>query len=94
MFVLNFEAVHNTDVLSDRIMLWLRRFREQLETSVIKGQQDGSIRSDVAAEHVSADVIALGIGHAYAWVVMPDDYDFEATLIRYRNEVAQWLEPQ
>jgi len=94
MFVLNFEAVHNTDVLRDRITLWIRRFREQLVTSVIEGQQDGSIRSDVVAEQVSADVIALGIGHAYAWVVMPDDYDFESTLMRYRTEVAQWLEPQ
>lgn len=93
MFVLNFEAVHNTDALRQRIQLWLGRFRTLLTEAVSAGQQDGSIRRDVDPANVSADIVATGIGHAYAWIVTPEDYDYKSTLARWRDNVARSLEP-
>jgi hypothetical protein len=93
MFVLNFEAVHNVDALRQRIKLWLGRFRRLLTEAVSAGQEDGSIRRDVDPAHVSADIVATGIDHAYAWIVTPEDSDFESTLARWRDNVARSLRP-
>jgi AcrR family transcriptional regulator len=93
MFVLNFEAVHNTDALRQRIKMWLRAFRKRLAEAVSAGQGDGSIRRDVDPAHVATDIVATGIGHAYSWIVTPEDFDFESTLARWREDVSRFLQP-
>ncbi len=93
MFVLNFEAVHNTGVLRTRITAWLRRFKAELIEAAQTAQADGSMRSDLSPSDVASNIMASGIGHAYAWVVMPEDGDFVHTMTRWHAELVTSLRP-
>jgi AcrR family transcriptional regulator len=93
MFVLNFEAVHNTDVLRTRVRSRLRRLRDELAEAARMGQADGSVHLGANPSDIAADVMATGIGHAYAWVVGLDDGDFIATLTRWFSDTRSALAP-
>ena len=40
---------------------------------------------------VAADIMAAGIGYAYAWIVMVDDADFTSTLARWHASLEDSL---
>ncbi|WP_099025443.1 TetR/AcrR family transcriptional regulator [Mycolicibacterium palauense] len=91
MFVLNFEAVHHTDVLRKRIRAWIRRLKAELIEAAQAAQADGSMRTDVDPVDVVTDMLATGIGHAYAWIVLPEDDDFERTMTRWHADLSSSL---
>jgi AcrR family transcriptional regulator len=91
MFVLNFEALHDPDVLRQRIQSWLARLRHRLSDAVRVGQADGSISADVDADDIGGEIVATGIGYAYAWIVAPDEIDFELALKRWRDRLIHAL---
>ncbi len=88
---LNFEALHDQDALRARIQGWLTRLAASLRLAVIDGQADGSVTSACDAEEIGAEVIATGIGYAYAWVLNPGAVDFEGVLTRWHDRLAARL---
>jgi AcrR family transcriptional regulator len=88
---LNFEALHDHDVLGERIKGWLAQLNAALRRATIDGQADGSIAPECDPEEVGSEMIATGIGYAYAWVLDPGTVDFEAVLTRWNDRVAARL---
>jgi AcrR family transcriptional regulator len=88
---LNFEALHDHDVLRKRIQGWLARLEAAIREAVIDGQADGSITSPCGADDVASEIIATGIGYAYAWILWPDTMDFEGVLTSWHDRVAARL---
>jgi len=88
---LNFEALHDHDVLRERIQSWLARLDAAIRLAAIDGQADGSVVPACDAEVVGSEVIATGIGYAYAWILGPDTMDFEEVLTRWHDRVAARL---
>lgn len=87
LLVLNFEAAHDTGLLRDRISSHLSTFRLRLCRAAEAGQIDGSIRKDIDPTETASEVMATGIGLAYAWIVLPRDADFADTLRKWRDRV-------
>jgi AcrR family transcriptional regulator len=94
MFSLNFEALHDRDVLRRRIQGWLDRLQTRLRDAVVEGQADGSIANGSGAEDISSEIMATGIGYAYAWVMGPGAMDFQSTLARWHDRVATRLQSE
>lgn len=88
---LNFEALHDHDVLRRRIQGWLSQLEEGIRRAVIDGKADGSISSPGDADDFASEMIATGIGHAYAWILDPATVDFEGVLTRWHDRVADRL---
>jgi AcrR family transcriptional regulator len=91
MFILNFEAVHDSGVLRQRIQQWLTGFRAKLAEGIRVGQVDGSVTPDVDPADASQEILAAGIGYAYLWIVTPNEFDMESALSRWRNRLATSL---
>ena len=94
MFSLNFEALHDRDVLRSRIQSWLDRFQTRLRDAVTEGQADGSIAKGFGAEDISSEIMATGIGYAYAWVMAQGAMDFQTTLVHWHDRVATRLQSE
>jgi AcrR family transcriptional regulator len=92
MFSLNFEALHDRDVLRRRIQGWLDRLQTRLRDAVADGQADGSIADGSGAEEISSEIMATGIGYAYAWVMAQGAIDFQSTLAHWHDRVAARLQ--
>jgi len=93
MFVLNFEAIHDPDVLRQRIRSWLSRLRDRLTEAALAGQSDGTVTANVDATEISGEIMAAGIGYAYMWIVAPEEIDLESILRRWRDRLANTLRP-
>jgi AcrR family transcriptional regulator len=91
VFSLNFEALHDHDVLRERIQGWLAQLDASIRRAVIDGQADGSIESSCGADEVGSEMIATGIGYAYAWILGPDSMDLDAVLTRWHDRVTTRL---
>lgn len=94
MFIINFEAVHDTGTLRDRIRQWLMGLRETIADGIRAGMVDGSITVEVDADDFSREILTTGIGYCYWWVVLPDQIDFPSTLFRWRERITESLVPQ
>jgi AcrR family transcriptional regulator len=92
MFSLNFEALHDRDVLRRRIQGWLERLHTRLCDAVADGQADGSIANASGAEDISSEIIATGIGYAYAWIMGSSTMDFQLTLTHWHDRMAARLQ--
>lgn len=88
---LNFEALHDHDVLRERIQSWLARLGAAIRLAAIDGQADGSVAPACDADEVGSEMLATGIGYAYAWILNPDARDFEVVLTRWHDRVATRL---
>lgn len=88
---LNFEALHDHDVLRSRIRAWLVQLADGIRKAVVEGQADGSISDHRDADEVGSELMATGIGYAYAWILDPRTVDFEAVLTRWHDRVAARL---
>jgi len=88
---LNFEALHDHDALRHRIQGWLTQLEDGIRRAVVDGQADGSIARSSGAEEVGAEMLATGIGYAYAWILDPDAYDFDGVLTRWHDRLAERL---
>lgn len=88
---LNFEALHDHDVLRARIQSWLVHLEAAIRQAVIAGQADGSVAPEWDPQEVGAELIATGIGYAYAWILSPDTMDFDGVLTRWHDRVAERL---
>ena len=88
---LNFEALHDHDVLRHRIQGWLTQLEEGIRRAVTDGHADGSISRSCVADEVGSEMIATGIGYAYAWVLDPGTVDFDAVLTRWHERLATRL---
>ncbi|MBI3213383.1 MAG: TetR/AcrR family transcriptional regulator [Mycobacterium sp.] len=91
---LNFEALHDRDVLRHRIQSWLSQLEEGIRRAVTDGQEDGSVSTSWAADEVASEMIAAGIGYAYGWVLDPDAVDFDRVLTRWHERVRARLTQQ
>jgi AcrR family transcriptional regulator len=89
--ILNFEALHDHDVLRKRIKGWLARLDAAIREAVVDGQADGSVTSPCGADDVASEIIATGIGYAYSWILGPDTMNFEGELTRWHDRVAARL---
>lgn len=88
---LNFEALHDHDVLRERIQSWLAQLDAGIRRAVIDGLADGSVAPACDAEEVGSELIATGIGYAYAWILAPDTMAFKEVLTRWHDRVAARL---
>ncbi|MGN7779439.1 TetR/AcrR family transcriptional regulator [Mycolicibacterium sp. 22603] len=77
---LNFEALHDHDILRPRIEGWLARTRAGLRQSILDGQADGSVAQECDADEVASELTAAAIGYSYAWLLNPESTDFVETL--------------
>ena len=89
MFVLSFEAVKRSSPLRPRIVAWMDRIAGTVERGLRSGIDDGSVRPDVEISTAVADVVAVGVGLAYGWIVLPDRFDLAAELDRTRARIAR-----
>jgi hypothetical protein len=89
MFVLSFEAVKRGSPLRPRITAWMERIAGTVEQGLRAGIDDGSVRPDVEISTAVADVVAVGVGLAYGWIVLPDRFDLAAELDRTRARIAR-----
>jgi AcrR family transcriptional regulator len=89
MFVLSFEAVKRGSPLRPRITAWMERIAGTVEQGLRSGIDDGSVRPDVEISTAVADVVAVGVGLAYGWIVLPDRFDLAAELDRTRARIAR-----
>jgi AcrR family transcriptional regulator len=92
MFSLNFEAVHDRDVLRGRIRGWIERMHERTQEAIAAGQLDGSITNRSDADDISWEIVATVIGYAYVWIVCPDSVDFQSTLARWTDRITELLQ--
>ncbi|MGU3500992.1 TetR/AcrR family transcriptional regulator [Mycobacterium sp. C31M] len=88
---LNFEAVHDHDFLRERIQGWLTRLQCGVRCAITDGKVDGSISNLSDAEEVASELLATGIGYAYAWILDPSGYDFEGALTRWHDRLVTRL---
>lgn len=93
MFVISFEAVHDAEVIRPRITSQLQTLRTDLAAAASAGQADGSIVDTRAPSDIAADLMATGIGHAFAWVVGMAGADIAETLERARDQARAALTP-
>lgn len=91
VFSLNFEALHDHDVLRGRIQSWLAQLDAAIRQAAIDGQADGSVASACDAGDVGSEMIATGIGYAYAWILDPGTVDFDGVLTGWHDRVAARL---
>ncbi|OPX12435.1 hypothetical protein B1790_04290 [Mycobacterium sp. AT1] len=84
---LNFEALHNEDMLRERVAGWLAQVKDGTCRAVIDGQADGSILGTCDADEFAAEMSATAIGYAYAWVLDPGAVDFEGVLTRWHDRL-------
>jgi AcrR family transcriptional regulator len=87
LFVLSFEAVGRATALRPRMAGWLERLEAGLVDSLATGQRDGSVSPDIEPPPAAREIIAMGIGIAYRWTLMPDTVDFEAETGAWRRRV-------
>ncbi len=88
---LNFEALHDHDILRPRIEGWLARTRAGLRQAVLDGQFDGSVAPECDAEEIASELTAAAIGYAYAWLLSPETMDVDETLSRLHDRLADRL---
>lgn len=88
---LNFEALHNEDMLRPRVAGWLAQVKESTCRAVIDGQADESVSGTCSAEEFASEMIATAIGYAYAWVMDPNAVDFERVLTGWHDRLAERL---
>jgi AcrR family transcriptional regulator len=93
MLVLNFEATHEAEVLRERVSSRLERFRERMASAINSGIEDGSIRTDVDARQMAADILASGIGIAYCGLVIPTAEDLATSFEQLRDRLRNSLSP-
>lgn len=91
---LNFEALHDQDMLRRRVAGWLAQVKEATCRAVIDGQADGSVSGACSADEFASEMIATAIGYAYAWVLDPSTIDFEGVLTRWHDRLATRLTQQ
>jgi AcrR family transcriptional regulator len=87
MFVLSFEAVKRASPVRPRIVAWMTRIADHVETGLRTGIDDRSVRPDVDVSQAISDIVAAGVGVAYGWLVMPDRYDLLLELDRVRMRI-------
>ncbi|WP_264067338.1 TetR/AcrR family transcriptional regulator [Mycolicibacterium komossense] len=88
---LNFEALHDHDTLRQRIQSWLTQVEEGIGRAVTDGQADGSISSSGGIDDIGSEMVAMGIGYAYRWILDPSTADFDGVLTRWHDRVAARL---
>jgi hypothetical protein len=72
LFVLSFEAVGPAIALQPRMAGWLERVEAGLVEALAAGQRDGSVSPDIEPPPVAREIVAMGIGIACRWVLMPN----------------------
>lgn len=92
MFVVSFEAMHDTGEFRERIRQWLNRLRDAIREGIREGAVDGSVMADVDADELSREALTAGIGYAYWSIMMPEQIDLPSTVARWREWVKHALE--
>lgn len=92
MFVVSFEAMHDTGELRGRIQQLLDRLRNAIAEGIRAGLIDGSV-TDTDADEFSREALTSGVGYAYWSIMMPEQIDFPATVSRWRQWVETSLSP-
>ncbi len=94
VLTLNFEALHDQDMLRRRVAGWLAQVKESTCRAVVDGQADGSVSGACNADEFASEMIATAIGYAYAWVLDASTIDFEGVLTRWHDRLATRLTQQ
>lgn len=87
VFVLNFEGVFERSGLRPRMVEWIGELMDSLAESYAEGVADGSCRPGMVPAHVAERMVALGVGLAYCWLVVPGRVDYAQALQRWRDDV-------
>lgn len=93
MFIVSFEAMHDSGELHERIRQWLNRLRSVIRDGIRSGLSDGSVKADVDPDGLSREALTAGIGYAYWSIMMPEQIDLPSTVLRWRDWVEQELRP-
>lgn len=83
-FVLTFETAGTMPRLRPWFRDWFAAFETQMIASLRAGQDDGSVRLDIAFEDEAAAFIQMSLGLAFRKVLDWDGFDFEAAADRWR----------
>lgn len=87
MFVLTFEAVKTTSPIRSRMQDWLTRGADTVNTGLMAGIGDGSVRPDLDVESATTDISTAGLGVAYHWIVFGDAYPLDRALETVRQRI-------
>jgi AcrR family transcriptional regulator len=91
--VMTVEAFDVEYAARDDVVVRYQRFREGTAAIVTDGQRDGTIRADVDADHVAAEIIAFMEGIGIQWHLDPDQVDIVAVYDNYFDRLTAQLSP-
>lgn len=83
--VLSFEGASLDSWLRARAVDWVRRAEAAVEGFVRVGQADGSIDQVIDPQSVARQFMTEAIGYAFRWVCEPDEFDFDAAVVTWRD---------
>jgi AcrR family transcriptional regulator len=86
-FTLCFETVGPVHGLSAWMRAWLSEYSARTAAAILDGQRDGSIRTELDVEVETKRIITYGLGLAFRWTLEPDQVDFVADLIEWRDSL-------
>jgi len=89
--VLMFEALNSVPALRERVAKLHRTFRRDLAERVRHEIKVGARSADVDADRIARLVVTGMRGVTYQWLLDPDEIDFRATLIEFRDVIAALL---
>jgi len=89
MFVLSFEAVKRATPVRPRIVAWMNRITDNVESGLRSGIDDGSVRADTDVAAAVTEIIAAGVGIAYGWIVIPNRFELLVELDRVRARITR-----
>ena len=87
MFVATFEGVKTTSPLRQRVRDQLQSGADKVEHGLRKGVRDGSVRTDVDIKVAVNDISAAVFGVAYAWIVLPEQFELGRELTNARRRI-------
>jgi AcrR family transcriptional regulator len=93
LWVLMAEATTDP-ALAEHFRTFHRDMRREMARVLRRGQEDGSIRSDVDVDAASGAIVAALRGTAYQWLIDHDDFDPVPTLHLHRDALERHLRPQ
>jgi len=89
MFVLSFEAVKRSSALRPRMSAWMDQISGAVEQGLLVGIEDGSVRRDIDVPAAVSDIVGVGVGVAYGWIVLPGRFDLPVELARTRARITR-----
>ena len=84
-FILCFESVGPIPSLGDWMRKWLSAYQVMVANALKKGQEDGSVRSELDVKAEARKLIFYGCGLGYCWILNLDSVNFVRSMKQWSD---------